>query len=482
MAGKRMEKLWTIAFMTIIALVPAACAFVLGGCKLSGRAKPEPVRFTESARKLNNPNRGFYYIHDFWITDEETDWDRLVSEKFNVNADTELALIQICLQDYREGAITQAGLANIEALFGVLKGIDKQLIVRFVYDREGKGMEYEPERIEIILEHMRQLEPVLRACSDQIFILQGLFTGSWGEMNGTRYTTNGNLRSLAARLAAVTEESTYLAVRTPSQRRIIVDSQKNLAQKMPEYESLKKRLGLFNDGMLGNESDYGTYGTQVHKGDTDLARSWRREDELTYQDALCGGVPNGGEVITPNPYNDFDNAVRDLAAMHVTYLNGEYDGDVLKKWENTIVREEGCFDGMDGLTYIERHLGYRLLITDVEFAGGGFWESNITARVTLKNVGFAPLYREVSAKIVLFNEESGRTLTYPVRQSLWELTRDSEGKEPLELSAEIDLKEVPFEKYAVYLELTDTATGKRIELANEQDKEPLGYKIGAREW
>lgn len=476
MAGKRMEMFILVSALT-------ACVFLLGGCRLlEARRRPQPVRFTESSRKLDNPNRGFYFIHDFWISDEEMDCRRLVDEKFGMNADTELALIQICLQDYREGAITQAGLSNIRSLFEALKTIDKQLIVRFVYDREGHGMEYEPESMDIILGHMRQLEPVLRSCSGQIFVLQGLFTGSWGEMNGTRYTASGDLRSLASQLAVVTDDSTYLAVRTPRQRRIIVESQEKLAQRMPEYVSLERRLGLFNDGMLGNESDYGTYGTEIHKDDADLGKAWTREEELSYQNRICGRVPNGGEVITPNYYNDFENAIEDLAAMHVTYLNREYDGDVLKKWENAVYGGEGCFKGMDGLSYIERHLGYRLLITDVEFTGGSFWENSLTTNITIKNVGFAPLYREVSARLIFSGAENGRTITYPIDQSLRDLAGGGSGEDQTTLSVEIDLGDIPFEKYAVYFDLTDTVTGKRILLANEQEAQELGYKIGVRDW
>ena len=476
MAGKRME-------MLILVLVPVICMLLLAGCKLlEGRGRPEPVRFTESSRKLNNPNRGFYFIHDFWISDEEMDCVRLVDEKFGMNADTELALIQICLQDYREGAITEAGLSNIRSLFETLKSVDKQLIVRFVYDREGKGMEYEPESLDIILGHMRQLEPVLRSCSSQIFILQGLFIGSWGEMNGTRYTASGQLRTLASQLAAVTDDSTYLAVRTPRQRRIIVDSQEKLAQRIPEYDSLERRMGLFNDGMLGNESDYGTYGTDIHEDEADLVKAWTREEELSYQNWICSRVPNGGEVITPNSYNDFKNAIEDLAAMHVTYLNREYDGEVLKKWENAVYEGEGCFEGMNGLSYIERHLGYRLLITNVEFTGGSLWENRLTANISVKNAGFAPLYREVSAKLIFCSEENGRTITRPIDQSLTGLAGGGSAEDQIMLSVQVDLGEIPFEKYTVYLDLTDTATGKRIYLANEQDAEELGYKIGVREW
>ncbi len=152
--------------------------------------------------------------------------------------------------------------------------------------------------------------------------------------------------------------------------------------KEPDRENLAKdplaiRLGLYNDGMLGNETDYGTYGSKETGGEGRL----RREDELTFQNELCRYVPNGGEVINDNSYNDFQNAIRDLGIMHVTYLNEGHDEAVLEKWKNTKVTGGGCFHGMDGYTYIERHLGYRLLITGTEFYhstfAGRFWEREI---------------------------------------------------------------------------------------------------------
>ena len=126
---------------------------------------------------------------------------------------------------------------------------------------------------------------------------------------------------------------------------------------------LAGRLSLFNDGILGSDSDYGTYLTEDFVGMDEYGR-WRRAEELDFQRELCRTVPNGGEVINENVLNDFENSVKELAAMHVTYLNTDYDEKVLKKWKETRVAEKGCFDGMDGYTYMERHLGYRLLIHD----------------------------------------------------------------------------------------------------------------------
>ena len=48
---------------------------------------------------------------------------------------------------------------------------------------------------------MEQLGPVLCEAEKDIFVIQGLFTGNWGEMNGTRYSSSEDMRLLAERLA-----------------------------------------------------------------------------------------------------------------------------------------------------------------------------------------------------------------------------------------------------------------------------------------
>lgn len=40
----------------------------------------------------------------------------------------------------------------------------------------------------------------------------------------------------------------------------------------------------------------------------------------------------------------------------------------MDKQAKTVITEEGCFKGMDGLTYMERHLGYRLVLTNAKQA------------------------------------------------------------------------------------------------------------------
>ena len=118
--------------------------------------------FTESSRELRNPYRGFYSLYRFWISEDEIDCRQLVKEKYYKDKDTEITLVQICLQAYREGAIGEKGLANIEKLLCELEALDKQLIIRFAYDAEGQNVLVEPESLDIIALHMQQLEPILR--------------------------------------------------------------------------------------------------------------------------------------------------------------------------------------------------------------------------------------------------------------------------------------------------------------------------------
>lgn len=125
--------------------------------------------FTESSIELQNPNRGFYYIYGFWIKDESVDYTTLVKQKFANDTDTTLALIEINLQEYRNGKISDAGLQNIKKLFDALRQENKTYLVRFLYDWDGKNQLYEPDSIDIILNHMKQVKSVLRENADIIF-------------------------------------------------------------------------------------------------------------------------------------------------------------------------------------------------------------------------------------------------------------------------------------------------------------------------
>lgn len=440
-----------------------------------GNATIVSTTFTESSKILENPNRGFYHMYGFHINDEETEFEENIGELYKQDNGTSLTLIQINLQYYRDRAISEKGLENLEKLFAEWSKLDKQLVIRFLYDWHGENIEQEPENLDTILIHMEQVGPILRKYKDRIFTLQGLFTGNWGEMNGTRYTSAEDMQILAQQLETVTDPSTYLAVRMPMQWRMITGIG-DTTQLTPEEGGFPYRMGLYNDGMLGSWSDYGTYGNHT-KEEQGYFTYWNREQELAFQEELCKLVPIGGEVIVDNTYNDFENALQDMRLMHVTYLNGDYDSKVLEKWATTTVSQEGCFYGMDGLSYIERHLGYRLLIRDtaVDYR---YMEDELHVAVELQNIGFAPLYKEADVKLILESEESGERQVYVSEADISTLTGGNLWEKSLVCKQEIPLGGKTAGKYKVYLCIRDEATEKQILLGNEQETTAKGYLLG----
>lgn len=445
----------------------------------------EEVSFSESSKALKNPRRGFFHLYSFTITDEKQDYYELIERTYKDDLDTSLTFVQISLQNYNEGEITKEGLSNIEELFSALELVEKQLIVRFVYDTEGEIERHEPESLDIITNHMEQLAGIVGEHSKQIFIMQGIFIGNWGEMNGTQYDSDDELRLLAGKMAEITNDDIYLAVRTPAQWRCITQMEYKLEGTLDSHP-FAGRLGLFNDGLLGNASDYGTYASE----DDMMFRNypkWSREAELEFQDGLCRETPNGGEVITDNAYNDLEHALEEFRLMHITYLNKDYDQEVLNKWAQSTVTEEGCFDGMDGLTYMERHLGYRLLINKAVIKeqskeksdGEKKSKKTLAVDIEMKNVGFAPIYKEPEVSVVFYNGEERSLLSYELSGSLHELAGGKESEESVTLHTDVGVDELKKGTYEVYFSIVDPDSGKHIQLANEEEEEQYGYRIGA---
>lgn len=294
---------------------------------------------------LRNPNRGFYHMCRAVLDSEPGSGDSYESMADGhcreYPGDT-LVLLEVNLAEYRARGIDDTGIENLNKLLSAWEGRDISLIIRFLYDWDGDGLSAEPDELDTVLGHMARVGPALQSHEDLIFCLQGLFVGSWGEMHGTKFGVD--FTELAGALDDATGNRIFLSVRTPAQLREILKS-------CPE---LKSRLGLFNDGMLGSETDLGTY-DMADQG----AERRTRAQELAFQENTCLSVPNGGEAVIDNPYNDFENAVADMSRMHVAYLNNAYDPEVLDKWAGTDLSGYG-FGGLSGLDYIERRLGYRL--------------------------------------------------------------------------------------------------------------------------
>lgn len=426
--------------------------------------------FTETSEMIANPDRGLYSIYGFLITDQEDNYSAKVKQIIESEAPTNLIMLQINLSNYRDRSLTAGGLRNIRNLFSVLRSVDKNWILRFTYDWSHNSSAREPGNLDIILHHMEQLQGLLQANQDKIFVVQGLFTGKWGEMNGTRFGSSEDLRQLSEKLMEVTGESTFFSVRTGAQWRRIT----GIGQLETVTAGDLPRIGLFNDGMMGNASDCGTYSSS-DRHDQDPFAAWSREKELDFQDILCRHVPNGGEVILSNPLNDFENAVDALNKMHISYLNYDYDKNVIDKWAAVTINS-GVYAGLDGLSYIERHLGYRILISDAKVAYHPL-HKKLIIDLELKNVGFAPLYTEKDIVLQIYGRNNQLVYSHLFDQDIRQLYGGDNSDDLLDLHHEISLEDWQSGDYHAYLAVRDRDTEELLVLANEQSITPYGYKI-----
>lgn len=424
-----------------------------------------PVEYKESTECLANPYMGFYHIYGYTLADNVVYADAEDVPNLPDPEDTageRLALIQINLLNYRDRPLTDDALAQLDSILAAWSGTDYSLLLRFIYDWNGTAQNTEPQEIAVILQHMEQTASVYNQYADHIFSLQGLFTGNYGEMNNTKYGSTENMQALAAKLAETADPSVYLAVRTPGQWRRITaaGSYEELAAR-PDSPYLH-RLGLYNDGMLGSDTDTGTY-----------MDGFSREEELAFQDRLCLTVPNGGEVIFDNPYNDLENAVRDMRRMHVSYLNSAYDASVLDKWKSTVYTGSGPFNGISGYDYIRCHMGYRFVLRSSEILRDyDLMQSSL--KVTVENVGFSGSYRSFSFRLTVLNTETGETFLFSPETDSSCLS----GGETAVFELPLMMETLSPGTYGLYWQTTDDITGEAILYGNDMPLTEHGYLLG----
>lgn len=353
---------------------------------LSGRSNSlitfEKLFGKESTDYDGNPSKGWYGLYPFVIS-EEPDFDNLV---WSLADGDVIALVRIDIGRRQPGVgtdspFTDAELDRADRILTWFEKHSREVILRITYDTEGKGMEHEPSIIKNVAGHMRQLGPVIAAHADNIIVHQGIFVGSWGEMHDSKFLSENAVCELYETLVSACGNKVRIAVRTPMQHRFIM---KYLTRYMgtgnADTDTGILRPALYNDAILSSEDDMCTY-------------AGGRTVWADYQDEVCTYAVCGGEAIHDNPLNDYDNAVKELANMHITYLNRQYDMAVLDKWRSN-----------NGYDYIGTHLGYRFVVTDTAVDRDAEEETgsktqtgvgSIYINVRIANRGFACVYDRV---------------------------------------------------------------------------------------
>ena len=353
-----------------------------------------PEELWENTEELENPARGWYEIYTFRAEDgihpQELRWSLREGET--------LALVLIDLRAYRNRALGHEALENIGSILSFFMQYRKDVILRPVYDTEGKGREREPEAFETVLMHAGQITEVLQQTEHSVCIFQGLLVGSWGEMHDSRYLSAWHLRKLYDTIKPCLGHEIYLAVRTPAMWRILTD------EAQFEQGSFEK-TAVFDDGILGSMTHLGTFGTMTRDA-AGWEQAWTRKEELAFLEHITGEAPCGGEVVSgaDDRQESAEFVLSELKTMHLTYLNCAHDRKVLDDWKQIRLNTEGVWKGQSLYDYIGSHLGYRLTLRSVEMRTRlwGNWEMELE----IENTGFAAPFQEMELCFLLEMEGS----------------------------------------------------------------------------
>lgn len=287
-------------------------------------------------------------------------------------------------------------------------------IPRFAYTWDGWGGA-EPDDFEMVVTHIRQLGAVVSQFRDVVPAIECGIVGAYGEMHTSRYTApeyqnrviGAWLDSLPTNMALLVRSPSpwmrYLGTTTPAFFGGGMDSMD---------QGVRARMGFYNDGYLGTDYDYGTWGGG---GGT---YTWSRSEGRTFLKNQA--VPYGGEFagVTTNYFDENVhllnpsrfNMVAEWYDTHLSYLRTirAYNMTVVQRLTNTFFSvSRWAFDGMPDLSeyegvdmrrFCEDHMGYRYIVRGVSFeslAGGARLD------VGIENAGFGQLLFDDRLEIVL---------------------------------------------------------------------------------
>ena len=302
------------------------------------------------------------------------------------------------------GDISQSYLANMQSDFDAIREAGVKVIIRFAYS-QGVTAPYNDATPEVVLAHIQQLSSVLQNNSDVIVVMQAGFIGTWGEWYFTDHFADSpgvlsdknweDRKSVTDAILYSLPNERMIQLRTPYFKQTMYDASPLNANSAFD-ESFLARTGHHNDCFLASETDFGTYSNVT--------------EDKAYLSQETKYLPMGGETCAVSDYIGCTNAMNDLSALHFSYLNIDYNSDVLNQWQ-----EEGCFDE------IEQRLGYRLRLIEATFTDFTAPGNTFYIQLNMINDGFSGFYNPRPVEFILKNDSASYILQTDIDARNWPL-------------------------------------------------------------
>lgn len=283
--------------------------------------------------------------------------------------------------------------------------------MRFRYDPNGKENP-EPSSFDKVLDHVQQIKGshILDDYSDIIAFVESGFVGKWGEQHGGKYTTPEYKAQLLDAMLNTVPDNIPVTVRTPDtfaewagiKRSQLTDTFDNNSR------AASKRVGMYDDGYMGSDSDLGTYVDRVKE--TDWLSNVSTE---TYF-----GGEFSGEIEKAQKYDTYlpENAIPEMYKTHLSYINSNifplYKNYTFGSRYDVREADNSAYYGQNVFQFIRDHIGYRFVLRNSmlnsELEQGG----KLQLRFSVENTGFANPVIHTHGSVIL--EKDGMYIKSPV--------------------------------------------------------------------
>lgn len=423
--------------------------FMIVAC-LPGWAATHVDYSADKTSVFPNPERGFtdQLGGEVALTDsknhvvqpeEEWYWDK-EDENYDDRKNQSLVMLMYYLKNYKTKDLSDKILQGFDEDMQILRNHGFKCVLRFAYDWSSKN----DASLQWVKRHAGQLKPYLAKNADVIYVVETGFVGQWGEwyysanFGNETQKMNADRREVVTAMLDAVPAGRFLLVRYPLIKLSYLGDEVPLTAEQAFANTPRARIGHHNDAFLADWGNDGTYGRDGDGPDDDPVLRQYVSEETLY-------VPNGGETnvensTLANTVSAMDTTIAELKRFHWSFCGAMYSEKVTDKW-----RANGTFAEM------ERRLGYRFELVSAELPAYAQTGVPVDLEIKIRNVGFAPLYNERPAYIVLRN---GQT-SYPLR-----LASDPRRWLPNEVVTTVSEKitvpdNVPEGTYDLYLHLPD---------------------------
>ena len=344
-----------------------------------------------------NPERGFYYHMEQKVSEKSPYCVKGKESSLTAHTSSDcgtLVLVLYYLDNFRTTATIPSKVLNaFDEDMQALRNNGMKCVLRFAYTNgtygSGSSESAKDATLAIALQHLSQYKSHLHANADVIYVVQAGIVGAWGEWyysdnfgNQTGHI-NQNRRILLDSLLKAVPADRCIQVRTPLFKTEYIGSTAALTEAEAWKNTAKARIGHHNDAFMWDYDNMGTY--------TDTAK----QKPYLAQETLY--VPVGGESDVyveeyAAQWGTYAKTTAEMSRLHWTYINKGYAGAILTEWKNN-----GAYNEMN------RKMGYRYQLVNATLPDQATAGGKAVVKINLKNVGYAPLYNERHAYIVLKN-------------------------------------------------------------------------------